>query len=289
MQEKIVFESAGLKLSGVLEFPRDYAAGQKRAAIIVIHGFGSNKEGANVREPAAIYTDAGYIALRFDMRSCGQSEGEPGRIICLEQVEDTRNAIGYLASRPEIDPARIALSGTSAGAAISIYTGGLDARVSAVISAGGWGNGERKLQGQHPSASAWAEFKQMLERGREHRARTGKSLMVSRYDIVPIPPSLRASLPPGSVMEFPAETAQSIFDFRPEDMLEKLAPRPLLLLHAAHDSVTPTSESIELFRRASPPTELHLFHGVDHFMLGERNDRVTEVLRSWLATYFPAR
>ena len=90
-------------------------------------------------------------------------------------------------------------------------------------------------------------------------------------------------------MEFPVETAQSIYDFRPEDMLPKLAPRPLLLLHAAHDSVTPTSESIELFRRAQPPTELHLFHGVDHFMLGERNPRVTDVLRGWLAAYFPVK
>jgi len=289
MQEEVIFQSAGLKLSGVLEFPRDYAAGRKRPAIIVIHGFGSNKEGANVREPAAIYTDAGYIALRFDMRSCGASEGEAGRIICLEQVEDTRNAISYLASRPEVDATRIALSGTSAGAAISIYTGGLDPRVAAVISAGGWGNGERKLEGQHPAPGAWARFKEMLAQGRAHRASSGKSLMVSRYDIVPIPLAMRGSLPPGSVMEFPVETAQSIYDFRPEDMLPKLAPRPLLLLHAAHDSVTPTSESIELFRRAQPPTELHLFHGVDHFMLGERNPRVTDVLRGWLAAYFPVK
>lgn len=288
MQEKVVFESAGLKLSGVLELPKDYITGQKRAGIIVIHGFGSNKDGANVKEPAALYAAAGYIALRFDMRSCGESEGEPGRVICLEQVEDTGNAISYLAGRTDIDPSRIALSGTSAGAAISLYTGGLDARVSAVVSAGGWGNGERKLQGQHSTPEAWATFKEMLEKGREHRARTGKSLMVSRYDIVPIPPNLRGSLPPGSVMEFPVETAQSIFDFRPEDMLPKLAQRPLLLLHAAHDSVTPTSESMELFRRAKPPAELHLFHGVDHFMLGERNQRVTEVLRGWLATFFPA-
>jgi hypothetical protein len=27
----------------------------------------------------------------------------------------------------------------------------------------------------------------MLERGRKHRAETGQSLMVDRYDIVPIP------------------------------------------------------------------------------------------------------
>lgn len=70
-------------------------------------------------------------------------------------------------------------------------------------------------------------------------------------------------------------------------MVAKIAPRPILFLHAAPDSVTPTEESIEMFRRAKPPAELHLFNGVEHFMLAERNPRVTETLRSWLATYFP--
>ena len=36
-----------------------------------------------------------------------------------------------------------------------------------------------------------------------------------------------------SVEMFPAETAQSMFDFRAEDVVGKIAPRPLLLIHAA--------------------------------------------------------
>ena len=83
------------------------------------------------------------------------------------------------------------------------------------------------------------------------------------------------------------DTAQSIFDFRPEDVIPNIAPRPALFLHAAPDSVTPTDESIEMFRRAKPPAELHLFHGVDHFMLGEGNQRVIDTLRGWLRENFP--
>ncbi len=111
-------------------------------------------------------------------------------------------------------------------------------------------------------------------------------MTVSRHDIVPIPPHLRSGLPAGAIMEFPVETAQSIFDFRPDDVVSNIAPRPILFLHAAPDSVTPTYESIEMFRRAKPPAELHLFHGVDHFMLAENNPRVTELLRGWLNTNF---
>ena len=288
MQEKVTFPSGGLVLSAVIEFPKDYASEQRRPAIIILHGFGSSKDSANVTTPASMYTQWGYIVFRFDMRGCGQSEGEFGRVICLEQVEDTRSAISYLITRPEIDTSRIAVCGNSAGAAVALYTGGVDSRLAAVISACGWGNGERKLQGQHPTPEGWKKFRDMLERGRQHRAHTGKSLMVARHEIVPIPPHLRGNLPADAVQEFPVETAQSVFDFMPESVLPGISPRPLLLLHASDDSVTPTSESIELFRRAGQPAELHLFHGVDHFILSDGNPRVTECLRGWLAQYFPA-
>ena len=45
---------------------------------------------------------------------------------------------------------------------------------------------------------------------------------------------------------------------RAEDVVGKIAPRPLLI-HAAKDFVTPTEQSIALFERAGHPAELHLF------------------------------
>jgi fermentation-respiration switch protein FrsA (DUF1100 family) len=84
------------------------------------------------------------------------------------------------------------------------------------------------------------------------------------------------------------ETAQSMFDFRADDVVGKIAPRPLLLIHAANDSVTPTEQSVELFKHAGQPSELHLFSDADHFLFGENNTRVWGVLRDWLQKYFPA-
>ena len=123
------------------------------------------------------------------------------------------------------------------------------------ISNGGWGHGERKFRGQHATPEAWAKFTAMLEEGRAHRARTGKSLMVPRDAIVPIPAHVRERLDrqkvemlaANAVEMFPAETAQSMLDFRAEDVVGKIAPRPLLLIHAANDSVTPTEQSIAMF------------------------------------------
>jgi pimeloyl-ACP methyl ester carboxylesterase len=287
-EQAVTIPSAGLKLSGVVHAPDALRTGERRAAFLVLHGFGSSKTSSNTMQPTRVLTELGYVALRFDMRGCGDSEGEAGRVICLEQVEDTRNALTFLAGHPAVDPDRIGLIGSSFGGAVAVYTGGVDGRVAAVISNGGWGDGERKFRGQHRSPQEWARFTNMLEEGRRHRAATGRSLMVPRYDIVPIPPHLRGNLAANSIHSFPAETAQSMFDFRADDVVGRIAPRPLLLLHAANDSVTPTEQSIELFKRASQPTELHLISDADHFMFGEGNVRIWDLLRGWLANYFPA-
>jgi uncharacterized protein len=290
MPEQIVtIPSASLKLSGVVSVPEGVKpGGEKRAAFLVLHGFGSNKTSGNVIAPCKVLNDLGYVTLRFDMRGCGDSEGERGRVICLEQVEDTRSCITFMAQHPAVDPKRIAVAGSSFGGAVSVYTGGVDSRVAAVVSNGGWGDGERKFRGQHKSPAEWARFLKILADGRAHRAKTGKSMMVDRYDIVPIPPHLRGNLAKNSIEQFPAETAQSMYDFRADDVVGKIAPRPLMLLHAANDSVTPTEQSIEMFKRAGQPSELHLVSDVDHFMFAEDNDRVWSLMRGWLQRYFPA-
>jgi uncharacterized protein len=284
MQNKVQFQSDGLTLSGILHVPDGVQ--ERRPAIAVLHGFGGNKDGKTHAIEAVMYESWGYVVLRFDMRGCGESEGERGHILCHDQVADTRNAVTWLAERPEVHADRIAISGQSFGAAIAVYTAGIDERIAATISMGGWGNGLQKFRGQHPTPETWARFAQMLDEGRTYRAAHGKSLMVPRWDIVPIPEHLRANLPPGSIMEFPAETAQSMCDFRAEDMVANIAPRPLLLLHAANDSVTPTEQSIEMFKHAGRGAELIVLGGIDHFPLAEENSRIRDILKGWLNANF---
>jgi pimeloyl-ACP methyl ester carboxylesterase len=288
-EQAVTFKSKGLTLAGVIRVPGDVASGERRPAIIVLHGFGSNMTGGNVLKPCAMFEKLGYVTRRFDMPGCGESEGEKGRLICLDQVAATSDALTLLAQHRNVDGQRIGVMGSSFGAAVAVYVGGVDKRVAAVISASGWGHGERKFRGQHPTPEAWAKFTAMLEEGKRHRERTGKSLMVPRYDIVPIPEHLRGHLAAHSVLMFPAETAQSMFDFRAEDVVGNIAPRPLLLLHSATDSVTPTEQSIAMFQRAGSPTELHLFADTDHFMFAEGNTRVHHVVEDWLGDYFAVK
>ena len=175
MKEEVVsFQSAGLRLHGVLGVPEGLRPSERRAAFLVLHGFGSNSESPTVLAPTRVLSEFGYVTLRFDMRGCGKSEGEFGRVICLEQVEDLGNALDFLSHHPAVDPGRIGAIGSSFGGAVAVYAGGVNPRLAAVVSNGGWGHGERKFRGQHPTPGGLGEIHQNARRGprpsRPHRA-----------------------------------------------------------------------------------------------------------------------
>ena len=288
MEQRVQFMSGGLKLSGVLERPDGAKEGEKRAAFLILHGFGSNKDSGTMTTVSRLLTSLGYVALRFDMRGCGESEGTRGRVICLEQVEDTRNALEFLQTRNDIQKDRIGVFGHSFGAAVAIYAAGVDPRIAACVSSGGWGDGAKKFRKQHESPEAWKKFSEMMKRGREKLAK-GESMMVSRYEIVPIRPELRGNLAPGSILEFPFEVVESMYTFTANEVVGRIAPRPLLLLHPADDTVTPTEQSVDLFAHARQPADLFLVSGVYHFLFSEGNTQVINLVRDWLARHFPAR
>ena len=136
-------------------------------------------------------------------------------------------------------------------------------RIAACISSGGWGHGEKKFRKQHASPEAWQRFTSMMEEGRR-RAKRGESMKVPRFDIVPIRPELRGNLAPGSILEFPFEVVESMYAFTANEVVGKIAPRRCcLLIRRRHGA--PTEQSIDLFL-PGPPTDLHLFADVDHFL-----------------------
>ncbi|MGZ5853835.1 MAG: alpha/beta hydrolase [Xanthobacteraceae bacterium] len=285
MEQPVTFPSDGLTLTGKLSVPAGGAA--RKAAIIVMHGFGGHHDGPQQRWSVKSYNDLGYATLRFDFRGCGASEGVRGRVIPYEQVADARAAVDYLASRDDIDPKRIALSGTSYGAAVAVYAAGTDPRVAGVIAQGGWANGERMFRFIHASPQAWQKFSDLVARGRA-RSLSEPPVMAHRFDIIPVPERLRGNIAPPSIMEFPADTAIGTLEFNPGDVAARIAPRPLLIMHSAQDEVIAADGSFDLFRCAGYHGDLHIIGGVDHFMFGEDDRRVGDIIANWLRKYFPA-
>jgi pimeloyl-ACP methyl ester carboxylesterase len=288
MEYSLSFMSDGLRLSGVLHVPAKRRDGERLPTFIVLHGFVGTKDESHAELQARMLEDMGYCAFRIDMRGCGQSEGARAEVRCFDQVADTKNAFTFIAGREEVDPARIGVIGHSFGAAVAVYTAGIDERFACVISSCGWGDGERKFRGQHPTPEAWAKFTDILERGRKQKAQTGESLWVSRFDVVPIPEALRKNLSPKALFEVPVETAISMYNFRADDVVANIAPRPLLLFHTANDVITPMEQSIRMFEKAGANAELMIATGTSHFPLSEADAPRTRVLiQSWLDKFFP--
>jgi uncharacterized protein len=144
------------------------------------------------------------------------------------------------------------------------------------------------MRAMHTEQS-WSKFRALLDEiAREPAAANKKT--IHRFDMFEMPKELQVNLTSNdSLMQFTADTALGFFMFRPEEFAAKIAPRPLLILHSARDSVTRYEEAFSFVRRAKPPVELHLLDGTNHFMFVNADPRVGFTLRYWLERNLPPR
>ena len=122
MERPIWFTVGGQTLHGMLHLPRKRPA----PAVALLHGFtGQHMESAFIFvRLARELCDAGIAALRFDFRGSGDSEGTFSEVTIEREVEDTRAALRWLRTRPDLDPRRIGLLGVSLGSSVAMLTAG---------------------------------------------------------------------------------------------------------------------------------------------------------------------
>jgi NADP-dependent 3-hydroxy acid dehydrogenase YdfG/fermentation-respiration switch protein FrsA (DUF1100 family) len=92
-----------------------YLADVDRAApcIVMAHGLAGVKE-MRLDAYAERFAAQGYHVLVFDYRHFGASEGSPRQLLDIgKQHADWGAAVGYARSRPEVDPSKIVLWGSS--------------------------------------------------------------------------------------------------------------------------------------------------------------------------------
>src|SRR3970040_2298414 len=76
-------------------------AERPRAAVILLHGFGSDR--TELLDHAPYLHEAGFDLLLFDLRACGESGGELSTLGWLEQA-DLRAAVDLVVSRTDGRP-----------------------------------------------------------------------------------------------------------------------------------------------------------------------------------------
>ena len=267
--QKVSFFSEGNRLDGLIYNPGGLAPGEKRAAVVLCAGY-TYLKGMVMPDIAKALNAAGYVALIFDYRGFGESEGPRWRLIPQEQVTDVRAAVTFVSDQAHVDADRIGVLGLSLGGSNAITAGALDQRVGAVVAIEPMGDGERWLRSLRRHWE-WDDFRDQLAKDRSQRALTGQSQRIDPLEIVLPDPGSRAFLEavyqefPQMKCDLPLETAEALVEYRPETLVSQIAPRPLLLIHGSGDRLVPAEESRSLFAKAEGPKQLEVMPGLGHF------------------------
>jgi uncharacterized protein len=107
-RQKVRFTSGGTECAAW------YYPGTTGACVVMAGGFAVTKEPAT-DQFAQRFSQAGLAVLAFDYRHLGESGGQPRQVAGVAgQLADWAAALGYAATRPGVDPARLAIWSFSA-------------------------------------------------------------------------------------------------------------------------------------------------------------------------------
>jgi dipeptidyl aminopeptidase/acylaminoacyl peptidase len=237
-----------IMLAGEVFLPDDCSGSYP--AVCLCHGIPavpySQQEKGGYPELAAGFCRAGFAALVFNFRGCGPSQGNidmPG------WTRDLKAAIDFLHMLPEVDRSKIYLLGSSGGAAVSIYAAAHDKRVSAVA-----------------TLACPAEF-DFMAGGRTVDALIGRFREIGIIRDADFPPLVEKWL-------------EGFRTVAPIEYIDKVAPKPLLLVHGDQDEVVPVAHAEKLFEYAGEPRELVILPGAGHRL--RQDERAIAAVMQWL-------
>jgi uncharacterized protein len=145
--------SDGLELSGW------YRASQNGAAVVLVHGGGGDRTGAE--EHAELLARHGFGVLLYDARGRGESEGSPTGAPGWGWEKDVERALAFLRGRRDVDPDRIGGLGLSTGANVLIEVAAEHRELKAVVAEGATARSfadYRNLAGIDIAAPYWWMF-----------------------------------------------------------------------------------------------------------------------------------
>ena len=182
MKRPVEFYSEGFKLCGDVYIPEGLAPGEKRAAVLLCHGYTGVKD-LYLPDNARVLNEHGYVAMTFDYKGWGDSEGTRSRLAPYSRVMDVQAAMTFLGMQPEVDPDKIGLYGTSYGGATVVWVGAVDPRAKCIVSVVGVGHGARWMS-RVRRVDEWFDLQERSAEDRKKRATTGKSEYVERSEIL---------------------------------------------------------------------------------------------------------
>jgi fermentation-respiration switch protein FrsA (DUF1100 family) len=169
---------------------------------------------------------AGSNVLLFDFRSRGDSDVAPASL-AHHELHDARAAVRFVQER--LPGARIGMIGYSMGAAVALLTAAIEPAIQVVV-----------------ADSPFATIRDLLAHAYQRR-RLPSRLILELSDALN---RWRYGYPFEAV--------------RPIDAVEMIAPRPVLIIHGAADTLIPVEHAYRLYAAASEPKELWIVEDAAH-------------------------
>ncbi len=295
MKRAVEFYSEGFKLCGDVYTPDGMQSGEQRSAVLLCHGYTGVKD-LYLPDNAKTLNDAGYVAMTFDYKGWGDSEGTRNRLAPYSRVMDVQAAMTFLGLQPEADEERIGIYGTSYGGATVAWVGAVDQRAKCIVSVVGIGHGARWMS-RVRRVDEWYDLQEQSKADREKRATTGKSKLVERSEIL-LPDRQSAELAeaarrnnPAAVSTIPIEYVDDTVGFNPEWIVGHISPRPILFITSDNDRLVLPEESEQLYAHAGEPKKLVVLKGYGHYEV-YTEPAFSEVMGAtldWYQKYLPAR
>ena len=213
-----------------------------------------------------------------------------------KQAQNTYDAVTYLETVDGVDRDRIGVYGSSFGGANAIWSAAFDPRMKVVVSAVGVTNGERWLRSVR-SAYDWFGFRDHVHADARQRVRSGEKTMIYRYDIYPTDPDA-VDKPTMTVEEHGAEdvthvdmeSVEACFRYKPDWVVDRISPRPVLFVAAEYDSIVPPEEIVATYERCGEPKKLVWLPDARHnqvyeFSDSEHFETVASEVTEWFREY----
>ena len=291
------------KVAANLYLPKGFDSSKKYPAIVVSHPWGGVKE-----QTAGLYAQRlaqkGFVTLAYDASNYGQSEGQPRDFEDPDQrVKDIRNAVGYLASRPEVRKDSIGTLGICAGGGYTLHEAQTDPRVKAVAAVSAYDIGGAMRHGIIGAEVSEEQLKKTMDAvaGEWNNIAAGRKPVVFKllpdkkdwtektdaftkeaYSYYRKP---RGASPNARNLGHLSSLGLHAV-YYPLEHMNLIAPRPVLLIAGEKAQTLPFSK--EAYAKAAEPKELMVIDGATHFALYDKEQYVGPIVEKLSEFYSKA-
>jgi dipeptidyl aminopeptidase/acylaminoacyl peptidase len=220
-------ETVSIHSSTGINLTARFFPGARRALIVLASGYGDTQD--QMLPFADFLHKAGFGTLTYNMRGRAGSGGEYVTLGVYEQ-KDLISVVDYAMSRKDVDPDRIGVLGISMGGSTAILAAAQDPSIRAVIDDCGFSDA--------PSVIA-ASFEHFIH--------------LPAFPFAPI-----------TVWIASERAGIDVNGVRPMDVVSRISPRPILIIHGLADYIVPVENSRRNFAAARQPKKLWLVPGAGH-------------------------